>query len=847
MGTKGATGYFQGIMAFVLAGLLFSACELYIDDCITAATGEREFISNLRNVLRRFSEKHIFVNPAKTKLGMKQVEYVGHTLSKDGYAFTDEKKDSVITAERPGTGKQLRSFLGLANHFREHVIGFGKMSRPLEQMLLDYNSVRYRRLEWTEESEAAFEALKIAIHNCCTIANYDESLLVEVHTDASDYGVGGVIFQRRPKPDGTTVFLPLAIVSHALSSEQVRWDTMEKEAYAIHYLLEKFDYLLRDVKFRLRTDHKNLIFLNSKAKPKLRRWKIAVQGFTFDVEHIPGVDNVIADVLSRCQPISQEVKETLLSMFRCYRKEGSTASDDGILGKSVDSACSDGNDKVWYFAPMRNLVIPANIRELILRVHNSLTGHWGVQNTLQSLRKLIQDEDLIEGGEIPHDAPLRAYVELFVQKCSHCQKTSHIRKRVTTMPFIRSTNQLFERINVDTSGPYAKDEDGNRYIISVIDCFSKYIVLFPAKDATAESAAQALIGYFSIYGDPQVIQSDKGGQFASDIVRELTRLMQMIHKVETLPYSHQENALVERSHLETQRHLRNILHDTCTSNKWSRLIPFVQRIMNNHVHSSTGVSPMDLVMPWRKVEPVMIHRPVDRAFTLADWSEQLLDMQMKVIRSAREHLGARDKAHLAHAGMPSFYEVNDYVLEDATYKSELKRAKEGKLHCRWKGPLQVISVSADLSTYVVKDVVNNKEHAVHIKNLKPFQYDPEFTDPYSVALKDTESFVVAEISDMRGKFTAKTSKTHPLTFRVKWKGFTAEHDTWEPWANLRYNVILHQWMRDHGHARYIPKQSVLVEEDARATDDEDEELLALVQAHGDYSVQLHYRIASYKP
>ena len=67
----------------------------------------------------------------------------------------------------------------------------------------------------------------------------------------------------------------------------------------------------------------------------------------------------------------------------------------------------------------------------------------------------------------------------------------------------------------------------------------------------------------------------------------------MIHEDDTLPCS-QENALEERSHLETHRYLRNMLHDVCNSSKWSHLMPFVQKSIINRVHGSTVVLPMDL-------------------------------------------------------------------------------------------------------------------------------------------------------------------------------------------------------------------------------------------------------------
>ena len=78
-----------------------------------------------------------------------------------------------------------------------------------------------------------------------------------------------------------------------------KWFTIEKEAFAIFYALQKWEHHLRDVKFTLQTDHLNLTYVNSEPKQKVQRWKLAIQSFDFWIEHIPGHDNIVADGLSR--------------------------------------------------------------------------------------------------------------------------------------------------------------------------------------------------------------------------------------------------------------------------------------------------------------------------------------------------------------------------------------------------------------------------------------------------------------------------------------------------------------------------------------------------------------------
>ena len=73
----------------------------------------------------------------------------------------------------------------------------------------------------------------------------------------------------------------------------------QKEAYAFYYCITHLSYLLRDRKFHLKTDHRNLTFVGDSVNAMVVRWKIALMQYDFDIEHIAGVKNIVADYLSR--------------------------------------------------------------------------------------------------------------------------------------------------------------------------------------------------------------------------------------------------------------------------------------------------------------------------------------------------------------------------------------------------------------------------------------------------------------------------------------------------------------------------------------------------------------------
>jgi hypothetical protein len=93
--------------------------------------------------------------------------------------------------------------------------------------------------------------------------------------------------------------MPISFLSKTLSKEQLNWKVPEKECYAIWYGLKKLEYLIRDVRFTLHTDHRNLTFLKTAGSDKVMRWKLEIQEYDCKVIFIKGEDNHIADNFSR--------------------------------------------------------------------------------------------------------------------------------------------------------------------------------------------------------------------------------------------------------------------------------------------------------------------------------------------------------------------------------------------------------------------------------------------------------------------------------------------------------------------------------------------------------------------
>ena len=106
---------------------------------------------------------------------------------------------------------------------------------------------------------------KIAVSRCPLMYFINDDSPIRLYTDASDYGIGGVLFQII-----NTVWRPIAFISKSLSATQINWSTIQKEAYATFFCCQQFDYLIRDRKVTIHTDHMNLTYMKQKPTSMVR-------------------------------------------------------------------------------------------------------------------------------------------------------------------------------------------------------------------------------------------------------------------------------------------------------------------------------------------------------------------------------------------------------------------------------------------------------------------------------------------------------------------------------------------------------------------------------------------------
>ena len=267
----------------------------FLDDILVATNSLEEHYSVLNNVFSILSNANLKVNLKKCHFCVESLNFLGQTLNFETISPQQSKIDSIVAFPLPGTKKNLQRFLGLCNYYRSYIKNYADLAHELYD-LVKKNSPK--RIIWTDKYINCFTNLKDALSCDIKLYHVNPDLPYVLQTDASAFAIGAVLGQRET-PDGPV--LPIQCVSKKLTETQQRYSTIEREAYAVVWAVEKLSFYLLGNHFIIETDHQPLSYLksNSKSKDKLRRWEIMLSNFDFDIEYIKGEDNHMSDCLSR--------------------------------------------------------------------------------------------------------------------------------------------------------------------------------------------------------------------------------------------------------------------------------------------------------------------------------------------------------------------------------------------------------------------------------------------------------------------------------------------------------------------------------------------------------------------
>ena len=531
----------------------------------------------------------------------------------------------------------------MASYYRRFILGFANIARPLHR-LCDKGA----KFLWTEECNEAFENLKTALTTAPILAYPKPELQFILDTDASNYAVGAALSQLEDGKERV-----IAYMSKSLNRHEISYCVTRKELLAVVKALKTFHSYLYGQHVLLRTDNAAVSWMRSLKCPsgQVARWLQELGTYDLEVTHRPGAQHRNADALSRnpCKSCQNQENRNVHGeqaenddceegpfigriaavTTRSQPSDDQSQSQDDtpvkleiIRGNQVEdpdiepilSAMTDNKirptwesvsagtkslktlwtqwdrlgvrDGLLYRTYERDeasgellqLVVPEKNRHEILQYCHNIpsSGHLGVEKTLYK----VQQNFYWPG--------IKDSVKRYLEACDKCAAKKQTRKgKAPLQQYL--VGEPFERIELDIFGPLPKTPSGNKYVLTMCDCFTKWTEAIPLPDQEATTVTRAFVNNFiARFGVPLQLHTDRGINFESTIFSGMCDLLK-IDKTRTTSMRPESNGNIERFH----RTLASMITMYCENNQhtWDEFLPQLLMAYRSSVHSSTGQTP----------------------------------------------------------------------------------------------------------------------------------------------------------------------------------------------------------------------------------------------------------------
>ena len=331
---------FQCLMTKVLKDLNFKVALVYIDDILIFSKNFEEHLHHISLVFSNLRAANLKLNPSKCKFATSTVKYLGHIISKEGIRVNPENTDRVKNFPKPTTGRQVKSFLGMANYYRKFVKDYAHIASPLTNLLK-----KNKKFKWTPECETAFETLKDRLTSAPLLAFPKMNEPFILSTDSSEYSNGYILSQMQNGREHV-----IAYGGRQLRGSELKWHITDKEALALVEGIQNFRHYLSNQEFTVFTDNVSVKYLQKikDCQGRLGRWSLLLQGYNFKIQHRAGDKNP-ADFLSR-----QHYSET--------KNELSTDLADNLYFCDVNNSEKEYTEVTFIYKDENEDSIIANIR-----------------------------------------------------------------------------------------------------------------------------------------------------------------------------------------------------------------------------------------------------------------------------------------------------------------------------------------------------------------------------------------------------------------------------------------------------------------------------------------------------
>ena len=601
MGLTGAPASFSRLIDLILRDA--SNCITFIDDVLVHSNNHQEHLSHLTNAITKLSKAGLKLNPSKCIFGSTEVQYLGHTLTSNGVQPGKDKSAAIASCEPPASGKQLKSFLGLANYFRGYIKNFAKIAAPLFK--LTRTASDWKKGPLPDDATEAFKTIRARIASRPLLKFVNPTGKFSLFTDAclgdehNEGGLGAVLMQEQP--NGANC--PIGFASRRLTQHEKNYPIFVAEMQAAIFGMEFFEAYLKGRHFYLFVDHQPLVRLSNNHTKTLNRLQLKMNEMFPDIRYVDAANNTVADFLSRYQGMTvskvdaspfrlqylQNEDTNLTPIFNHLSNSQNPSKPQKIKGLRHSYFLMDGTlmisppNRRGFIRGRAKVVAPTGMHnEIILEAHNSLIGgHAGMFKTAERIREEFWWPNM------------EADINDHIKACQSCQSSNNRYKtRSAPLQPLPDTAKPNERIHIDLFGGLKNSIKKNNFVLVMTDSFSKLAKVVAIPNKAAPTVARAFLeSWIWLHGVPRVVVSDQGNEWCNEFTRVLWDLLGIEHKT-TTPYMPSTNSAAETFNKTMANFLRTAIKDSSKSTlDWELYLGPLMFSYNSAVHKSTKVSP----------------------------------------------------------------------------------------------------------------------------------------------------------------------------------------------------------------------------------------------------------------
>lgn len=792
----------------------------FLDDILIYSETYAEHLKHVRAVIQRLKEAGLHAKLSKCSFFKKEVQFLGHYVGQGITRMVDGKVDAIMNWPTPTAQKEVEQFVGFINFYRRFIQNLSRIAAPLTKLC---GSSRRKKADgsrlppkvkfvWEKEQQEAFEKLKMLVAKAPCLAIADPKREFILHTDASGYATGAVLMQKYDQG-----LRPVAFLSKKMLPAEINYPVHEQELLAILNAMKAWRHYLSGKKFKILTDHQSLQYIKSSkmASGRQQRWAADFSEFDFEIGYAPGSTNVVADALSRSAaggpPDKDETDEreteedvgtgpllinAILEMPPIPVRVREVAKQDSEYQKLLTYS----DEKLLKLNRVKSngllYVIDTDENEFLVIPKNGKLRHWCLSyahdaqvSAHRSSAKMIE--------WLKHRVwwpTLSVDAARYAETCVECQMNKPDNRGKQGLPLSLETPLIaFGTIAVDFIGPLPLTPRGNRYIMTVVDKLTRYVVYVPMPPSSAQGVFEMLDRYvLGVFGTPEKIISDRDTRFTSLWWEGLWKHMRVELKRSTA-FHPQTDGSAERENRTVIEALRAFVDGD--QKNWDILLPSLQRAHNSSTNASTGESP-DMLLFGRELKSefdnqLNVENGRDRDSRGHPAAAELHKLREAAIVRARGIIAKqqeRQRNNSMKGRRPPDIKVGDMVWLNAKNLKDTSEGEARKFKALGRGPYKVLemkgtnaavldlpagtrfhsTVNLDLLKKHVDDNGEFPDRPIRDRANQPIVEDPSKGGPLSVP--DDEY----EVQSIQGKRTRRGK----VQYKVRWQGYDESEDQW---------------------------------------------------------------------